>query len=110
MFPFSPLVVVIIFIQCDISFSDGPNKVILSPNTSFILLNEGSDVPNIKCKADCQPGCTFTWISPNGQVESTDILNIKNIQINQTGTYKCNASNEVSHMVTVGVAITVVCM
>ncbi|VDI07996.1 Hypothetical predicted protein, partial [Mytilus galloprovincialis] len=85
----------------------GPNKVILSPNTSFILLNEGSDVPNIKCKADCQPGCTFTWITPNGQVESK-ILNIKNIQINQTGTYKCNASNEVSHMVSAGVTITVV--
>lgn len=92
------------------TFSDGPNKVILSPNETYLLLNEGSNVPHIICQADCQPDCTFTWINPNGQVESTDILTMKNIQINQTGTYRCNASNEVSHMVSAGVTITVVCM
>lgn len=109
-YSFSALVVVLILIQCNMSFSDGPNKVILSPNQTSLLVNVGSDVPNIKCKANCQPDCSLTWISPNGHEESTDILIIKNIQINQTGMYKFNASNEVSHMVSAGLTITIVCM
>ncbi|CAG2238576.1 unnamed protein product [Mytilus edulis] len=91
------------------TIADGPIKVILTPNETSLLVNVGSDIQNIKCKADCHPDCTLTWISPNGHEESTDILTIKNIQINQTGMYKCNASNEVSHMVSAGVTITIVC-
>ncbi|XP_063442433.1 hemicentin-1-like [Mytilus trossulus] len=86
----------------------GPDKVILSPNETSLVANEGSDFPSIKCKADCHPGCTLTWIKPNGIEVSTNVLILKNIKMNQTGTYTCNASNFVGNMVSAGVTINLI--
>lgn len=86
-------------------FSDGPDRVILSPNETSLVLNEGSDVPSIECITDCQPGCSLTWIKPDGQEELTNVLILNNIKMNQTGTYKCNASNVVGNMISAGVTI-----
>ncbi|CAG2238260.1 unnamed protein product [Mytilus edulis] len=88
----------------------GPDKVILSPNKTSFVLNEGSDVPSIECKADCQPGCSLTWIKPNGQEELTNVLILNNIKRNQTGTYTCNASNVIGNMVSAGVTINLIGM
>lgn len=82
----------------------------LSPNSTSLVLDEGSDVDCIECKADCEPGCSLTWIKPNGQEELTNVLILKNIKRNQTGTYKCNASNVVGNMVSAGVTINVIGM
>ncbi|XP_052062010.1 nephrin-like [Mytilus californianus] len=85
----------------------GPNQVVLSPNETSYTLNEDSHVPDITCTADCQPDCNLMWIRPNGQVDSNNILSLKEIQKNQAGTYQCNASNVVSNMVSADVTISV---
>lgn len=90
-------------------FTDGPKQVILSPNKTSYELNEDSDVSDITCTADCQPDCSLIWITPTGQVMSTEILSLKNIQRNQTGTYQCNASNAVGNIVSAVVTISVLC-
>lgn len=90
-------------------FTDGPNQVILSPNRTSYTFDENSDVPDITCTADCQPYCTLMWIKQTGQVISTEILKLKEIQRNQAGTYQCNASNDFGNMVSTDVTIIVRC-
>ncbi|VDH93021.1 Hypothetical predicted protein [Mytilus galloprovincialis] len=85
----------------------GPNQVILSPNRTSYTFDENIDVPDITCTADCQPDCTLTWIKQTGQVISTEILSLKEIQRNQAGTYQCNASNDFGNMVSTDVTISV---
>ncbi|VDH94468.1 Hypothetical predicted protein [Mytilus galloprovincialis] len=93
----------------DIIINYGPKQVILSPNETSYEFNEDSDVPNVTCTADCQPDCTFTWITPNDEVLSTEILSLTEIQRNQAGIYQCNASNVVVNMVSNDVTISVRC-
>lgn len=84
--------------------------MILSPNEISYTEYEDSDVPDITCSGDdCQPDCTLMWITPAGEVISNEILSLKKIQRNQSGIYRCNASNAVGNMVSAGVTISVLC-
>ncbi|XP_063442431.1 carcinoembryonic antigen-related cell adhesion molecule 1-like [Mytilus trossulus] len=88
-------------------FTDGPNQVILSPNRTSFTFDEGDDVPDVTCEADCQPDCCLMWITPTGQVKSNGILRLPKINRTQAGIYLCNASNDVGNMVSDGVTINV---
>lgn len=84
--------------------------MILSPNKTSLTVDEGDNVLDVTCEADCQPDCFLMWITPTGQVKSNGILRLPKINRTQAGTYLCNASNDVGNMVSDGVTINVLCM
>jgi hypothetical protein len=51
----------------------------------------------------------MTWSGPNLPAGTTSVLNIQNINRNQTGNYQCTASNEVSSKTSVVVNVVVQC-
>ena len=59
----------------------------------------------IQCIADCIPVCTMTWSGPNLPSDTTSVLNLQNINRNQTGNYQCTASNDVSNKTSVVVNV-----
>ena len=92
-----------------VSFLDGPNQVIISPSTQSYTLKETENLNQIQCTADCIPVCTITWSGPNLSAGTTSVLNLQNINRNQTGSYQCTASNGVSSKTFVVVNVIVQC-
>ena len=90
-------------------FSDGPNQVNITPSTQSYTLKETESLNQIHCTADCIPLCTMTWSGPNLPAGTTSVLNLQNINRNQTGNYQCTASNEVSSKTSVVVNVVVQC-
>ena len=90
-------------------FSDGPNMVIITPPTTSYTLKETENLIKIQCTADCKPNCTMTWSGPNLPVGTTSVLNLQNINRNQTGSYQCTSSNDVSSNTSVVVNVVVQC-
>ena len=90
-------------------FSDGPNMVTITPSTQSYTLNETENLNQIQCTADCKPVCTMTWSGPNLPTGTTSVLNLHNINRNQTGNYQCTASNYVSSKISVVVNVVVQC-
>ena len=70
---------------------------------------EGSHV-TLPCTAEGNPTPRVTWIAPNGivlQNRTTDTnLTLLNVSRHSSGTYQCNATNELgSHSVTVNLVV-----
>jgi hypothetical protein len=51
----------------------------------------------------------MTWSGPNLPAGTASVLNIQNINRNQTGDYQCTASNDVSSKTSVVVNVVVKC-
>ena len=51
----------------------------------------------------------MTWSGPNRPTGTTSVLNLQNINRNQTGDYQCTASNNVSSKTSVVVNVDVQC-
>jgi hypothetical protein len=51
----------------------------------------------------------MTWSGPNLPVGTTSVLNLQNINRNQTGSYQCTSSNDVSSNTSVVVNVVVQC-
>ena len=51
----------------------------------------------------------MTWSGPNLPAGTTSVLNLQNINRNQTGNYQCTASNDVSSKTSVVVNVIVQC-
>ena len=51
----------------------------------------------------------MTWSGPNRPAGTTFVLNLQNINRNQTGDYQCTASNDVSSMTFVVLNVVVQC-
>ncbi|XP_063442082.1 hemicentin-1-like [Mytilus trossulus] len=89
----------------------GPAVVDISPQKQFHIVNETDRVTNITCTADCNPRCILTWTGPNLPAKlpghASSMLNIPNIARNQSGTYKCNASNTVGSKISLPINISV---
>ncbi|XP_063442044.1 hemicentin-1-like [Mytilus trossulus] len=90
---------------------DGPAVVDISPQKQFHRVNETESVTNITCTADCNPRCILTWTGPNLPDKlsgiASSMLNIPKIARNQSGTYKCNASNTVGSKISLHINIIV---
>ena len=89
--------------------SDGPNMVSITPLTQSYTLKETENLNQIQCTADCIPVCTMTWSGPNVPADTTSVLNLQNINRNQTGNYQCTASNDISNKTSVVVNVVVKC-
>ncbi|XP_063442046.1 hemicentin-1-like [Mytilus trossulus] len=89
----------------------GPAVVDISPQKQIHTVNETDRVTNITCTADCNPRCFLTWTGPNLHTKlsgiASSMLNIPNIARNQSGTYKCNASNTVGSKISLHINISV---
>ena len=70
---------------------------------------EGDTIQSISCTASCRPPCTFMWTGPNVPDDTTNDLYLQNITRNQTGTFNCNATNEVGSKVSSNVEVDVRC-
>ena len=73
------------------------------------IVTEGDTIPSISCNASCRPQCTFMWTGPNVPGGTTNDLYLENITRNQTGTFYCNATNEVGSKVSSTVKVDVRC-
>ncbi|PVD27513.1 hypothetical protein C0Q70_12675 [Pomacea canaliculata] len=66
----------------------------ISPATKSYRAEEGAVVlPDITCSASCNPSCTITWTKNNLNYNSGPILSLGTAQRDDTGSYKCTASN-----------------
>ena len=83
--------------------------VIITPSSQSYKLNETKNLKQIQCIANCKPICTMTWNGPNIPAGTTSVLNLQNINRNQTGNYQCTASNVVSSKTSVVVNVVVQC-
>jgi hypothetical protein len=83
--------------------------VIITPPTQSYTLKETEKLIKIQCTADCNSNCTMTWSGPNLSADTTSVLNLQNINRNQTGGYQCTASNDVSSKTSVVVNVVVQC-
>jgi hypothetical protein len=90
-------------------FSDGSNIVIITPSSQSYTLKETENLNQIQCTADCKPVCTMTWSGPNLPSDTTSVLNLQNINRNQTGNYQCTTSNAISSKTSVVVNVVVHC-
>ena len=83
--------------------------VTITPTTQSYTLKETENLNQIQCTADCIPVCNMTWSGPNLPSGTTSVLNLQNINRNQTGDYQCTASNDVSSKASVVVNVVVQC-
>ncbi|ELT87565.1 hypothetical protein CAPTEDRAFT_190871, partial [Capitella teleta] len=82
----------------DLTIQYAPYGLSIMPGSSSVELNEGDDLPDRVCSANCEPSCSFTWHfnSEDGDgVENSDTLSMQNIQRGKHGSYFCKASNEI---------------
>lgn len=85
-------------VNLQISFTDGPVAIILSPSTKQYTITYGESKTPITCKADCRPLCKHTWSGPDVPYDTVNVLSLQNIQKNQSGNFICNASNEIGYI------------
>lgn len=83
--------------------------VTITPSNQSYTLKETENLNQIQCTADCKPVCTMTWSGPNLPSDTTSVLNLQNINRNQTGNYQCTASNAISSKTSVVVNVVVHC-
>ncbi|XP_060565811.1 cell adhesion molecule 3-like [Ruditapes philippinarum] len=72
----------------------GPDLVSVNVTSPYVL-TEG-EIMSIKCTADCNPGCTYTWtnVTSGEVINSTDeTLYIESVDKYMTGDYQCKAEN-----------------
>ena len=79
------------------------------PSTQSYTLNETENLNKIQCTADCKPVCRMAWGGPNLPAGITSVLNLQNINRNQSGEYQCTASNDVSSNTSIVVNVVVKC-
>ncbi|KAM4568074.1 cell adhesion molecule CEACAM6-like [Fundulus diaphanus] len=78
----------------NIFISYGPENTSLNVSPSKEHYEEGSDV-TLACSAESRPSAEFTWFLNGDPVPDTGPeLNLKNIQISQSGNYSCRAFND----------------
>ncbi|XP_063410191.1 hemicentin-1-like isoform X2 [Mytilus trossulus] len=80
----------------DVQYGPG-SSIRLSPNITSIELDVGTQVPVIRCIADCNPECQYTWYFTSGMVKTGSELNLGNASSYwHIGEVKCKAENDVS--------------
>ncbi|XP_076086632.1 protein turtle homolog B-like isoform X2 [Mytilus galloprovincialis] len=79
----------------DVQYGPG-SSIRLSPNITSIELDTGTQVPVIKCIADCNPECQYTWYFTSGMIKTGSELNLGNASSYwHIGEVKCKAQNNV---------------
>ncbi|KAM4568076.1 cell adhesion molecule CEACAM5-like [Fundulus diaphanus] len=78
----------------NILISYGPENTTLKVSQSKEHYVEGSDI-TLGCSAESRPSAEFTWFLNGDPLPDTGPeLNLKNIQISQSGNYSCRAFND----------------
>ncbi|CAG2188729.1 unnamed protein product [Mytilus edulis] len=79
----------------DVQYGPG-SSIRLSPNITSIELDTGTQVPVIRCIADCNPECQYTWYFTSGMIKTGSELNLGNASSYwHIGEVKCKAKNDV---------------
>ncbi|KAK3598499.1 hypothetical protein CHS0354_001037 [Potamilus streckersoni] len=74
----------------------GPSKELtLDPSNRTYFVEEGFEMRNIICSADCHPDCIYTW--DNG-VRQGKVLALGVIDDNKRGIYRCTAYNPITNV------------
>ncbi|ELT91319.1 hypothetical protein CAPTEDRAFT_227099 [Capitella teleta] len=82
----------------DLIIQYAPYGLSITPGSSSVELNEGDNLPDRVCSANCEPSCSYTWhfnSEDGGVVENSDTLSMQNVQRGKHGSYFCKASNEI---------------
>jgi hypothetical protein len=85
-------------LSCPAYFSDGPNMVSITPLTQSYTLKETENLNQIQCTAECIPVCAMTWSGPNLPAGTTAVLNLQNINRNQTTSVQLVMTLVVRHL------------
>lgn len=73
---------------------DGPDKVILSPNTSQYTVEEGNSLTPIACGCgQCNPNCTSLWMFNSRSSAAGSNLYLNDVSRNSSGQYSCYCIN-----------------
>ncbi|XP_052081614.1 hemicentin-2-like isoform X2 [Mytilus californianus] len=81
--------------KVDVQYGPG-SSIRLSPNVTSLELDTGTHVPVIRCIADCNPECQYTWYFTSGMIKSGSELNLGNASSYwHIGEIKCKAENNV---------------
>ena len=91
-----------------LTLPDGPGESIsLFPPGRNQSYTEGAPF-TIKCSADCQPDCTYTWyLGPTLLPYDDGVLFSDSASLSQAGTYTCQASNGIGSATSTAVTIDV---
>ncbi|XP_041370993.1 carcinoembryonic antigen-related cell adhesion molecule 5-like, partial [Gigantopelta aegis] len=76
---------------CIMTVQHGPDSVrfISQPPDN---IREGRSL-TVKCAADCNPPCHYSWTLNNEQISSGSVLNLTDINRTQAGVYNCTVTN-----------------
>ncbi|WAR06136.1 CEAM5-like protein [Mya arenaria] len=78
----------------NVTLSDGPDNVTLTPSIENYTFNEGYDLEPITCFSDCLPTCSYTWkTSKDVIVNQTAILDLKPLDRSKMDEYQCDVIN-----------------
>ena len=75
--------------------SGGPDPVlVLQPSVSLYFVSLGEDIPDVRCRVDCNPDCEITWKKSESHVilSQIDTLSLGKAMRNSTGEYVCTAT------------------
>ncbi|XP_021366345.1 hemicentin-2-like, partial [Mizuhopecten yessoensis] len=79
----------------------GPGTVTLFPAATTYIRTEGNTLPDITCKAECRPDCTFVWTKPdNTNFTASAVLSLEHLDRSEQGSYRCTAGNAVGASMT----------
>ncbi|XP_034077475.1 carcinoembryonic antigen-related cell adhesion molecule 1-like isoform X1 [Gymnodraco acuticeps] len=71
----------------------GPENTILTISPPKEHHQEGSDI-SLSCSADSKPSAAFKWFLNGDLLSDGPELSLMNVQMNQSGSYSCQAFNE----------------
>ncbi|XP_041346861.1 carcinoembryonic antigen-related cell adhesion molecule 5-like, partial [Gigantopelta aegis] len=69
----------------------GPHSVTFSPSSPGTVI-EGGNL-TVRCSADCNPPCGYSWTLGTQQLSSSSLLTLADINRNQKGEYTCTVNN-----------------
>ncbi|XP_036599573.1 carcinoembryonic antigen-related cell adhesion molecule 1-like [Trichosurus vulpecula] len=76
-----------------LNFAYGPDTPMIVPTDTHYPVGATLE---LSCSADSNPPAQYTWLFSGMEMVSTSQLSIPNVNLNDTGTYTCNASNSIT--------------
>ena len=79
---------------------DGPDSVLLFPNVTSYVINEGDFFPKITCIATCNPNCIYTWTGGKAfkSTKADGNFVLQDVRKQDEGRYKCTTRNTVTNV------------
>lgn len=92
----SPLSVYALISRTVVSISDGPENIILIPGNESYTVHAGDNFPNVKCQADCYPGCDYRWYKDSTFLTLSTTLVLGVLNDTDAAIYHCVVNRSVT--------------